>query len=135
MTAAARVRVQRRIAAEPLSVALLLTAQSALDLWPGLRLARRRGPDLLVSLAHRGRQHELALSVLPPRRNVTGFVLDFHVTGGEFATTTGTLLLAASPAGTQATLDIHSPVEALAAPARAFMARLAAQAESRSAAA
>lgn len=130
-----RLTMERIIAADPLSTALLLTATPALEMWPGLELTGRRGPAVLARVDHAGELTPVEVVALPPRRTTAAFVTDFRIRGGQFAQTTGSLRLSSAPGGTRATLSLDTPARALEAPARRFLARLARTAERRSSAA
>lgn len=118
----ARIRVERAIAADPASAALLLSGPAAADLWPRAD-ARPVGPQLRVAMAP------------------TSYVTRFEVTGDDLPETRGLLTLDYAGDGTHAVLrlDYEAPVterlrvgSALREMAGAFLANLAAAAEDRS---
>jgi hypothetical protein len=152
-----RTRVARRIAADPSSTALLLAGPSALELWPGVtRVATLGDADqrvlvdavLPADLPQQRRSTAATVRVLPPRRTPTSYVLAFDWSGPVLPLTTGELALSYAPGSesgpsTLAVLTLDSSrlldsalsPPALTALAEAFLANLAALAESRSSAA
>ena len=105
----ARVHVTRRIAADPTSTALLLSAPTALDLCPGVRrLGDERGrvriemqlPAPALDADATGATAEAVVRALPPRRTPTAFVTRFEFAGEGVPDTTGELMLAYDPAAT-----------------------------------
>jgi len=145
-----RTRVNRRIAADPTSTALLLAGPAAMDLWPGVRRVGDAGNRVLVEAelpADRGAT-AAAVRALPPRRTPTSYVTRFDWAGLGLPVTTGTLTLsyacdAASGAATDAALTLDSDglsgsrldADRLEELADGFLANLATAAESRSRAA
>lgn len=154
----ARLRVERSIAADPTSTALLLAGPAALELWPGLR----RTPDLVladgvavdVPTWSARRPARVTVRARAPRRTPTAYVTRFEFAGPGVPTTTGVLTLTYEPHGehavaTSALLRLDfSPLEsggrlldrvrtgrAMREMAEGFLANLAAAAESRATAA
>lgn len=146
-----RLRVTRRICADPTSTALLLAGPTALELWPGVRRLGEVGGRALVeaelSLAVREDERlPTAASVLarPPRRTPTAFVTRFSWTGPGLPVTSGVLTLTYAPGGegtpsTAAELVLEAEglaasrldEAALRAMAEGFLANLARAAEDR----
>ncbi len=149
-----RVRVGRRICADPTSIALLLAGPSALELWPGVRRLGDVGGRALVEAelapaAPEGDSVPTAASVTagPPRRTPTAYVTAFGWTGPGLPPTDGTLTLGYAPGGdgtpsTQAELVLDAlglelsrlGESSLTAMADGFLDNLARAAESRRAA-
>ena len=146
----ARIRADRRIAADPTSTALLLAGPSAVDLWPGVRRVGAVDGRLLVEAELPRQRLSTAATVLvePPRRTPTSFVTRFEWVGPSLPQTRGelTLTYAAGDDGptTAARLVLDSDTDgdgsaldpsALQALAEAFLDNLRDLAESRSRAA
>ena len=150
-----RIRVVRRICADPTSTALLLAAPAALELWPGVRRVGEVGGRALVEAELelvRSERDRIATAASvraqPPRRTPTSFVTRFAWTGPGLPVTDGVLTLAYAP-GADGTPSTHAALEldsrgvedsrldaaALRAMAEEFLANLARAAESRSRAA
>lgn len=150
MSTNAALRRERRIAADPTSLALLLAGPTSIDLWPG---ARRRGESagqVLVEAQLPGVTDQIPALVLvragAPRRTPLAFVVSFGwagepdsdgplIVGGD-----GTLALGYDGvADTHAKLAIvmgdESRVRMVEAMADGFLDNLAATAEARSRAA
>ncbi|MHB8341030.1 MAG: hypothetical protein ACYDB7_07630 [Mycobacteriales bacterium] len=135
-----RLNVQRVIAADPTSTALLLAGPSALELWPGLEPVEHPGGRLHAAVPGPGSQRlEVAVHALPPLRNPTSFVSRFTVTvrGSEFdaAQVAGRLTLTYDGPRTQAALQLDGwpgPMAPLRRDATAFLDNLARAAEGRS---
>jgi hypothetical protein len=91
----ARIRVDRRIAADPTSTALLLAGPSALDLWPGVRRVGAVDGRVLVEADIPEQRRSTAATVLvePPRRTPTSFVTRFEWAGPALPRTSGELTL------------------------------------------
>lgn len=133
------IRVRRRIAADPTSVALLLADPTAVELWPRLT----RDPEAaalpgVLSIEVGGAAGELR--VLPPSRTPTAFILRFDFDAGPAAVdeplrVEGRLELSAQAAGaapaTDAILELRTARD-LRADAAEFLAQVAAAAERRS---
>jgi len=148
-----RIRVLRRIDADPTSTALLLAGPAALELWPGVRRIADVGGRALVEaeLAPGEPVHgptAASVRALPPQRTPTSFVSRFAWTGPGLPVTDGTLTLAYAPGShgapaTTAVLTLHSAgvvgsrvdAAALQAMAEGFLDNLARAAEARSTAA
>ncbi|MEX2291427.1 MAG: hypothetical protein WD794_14035 [Mycobacteriales bacterium] len=150
-----RIRVIRRICADPTSTALLLAGPTALELWPGVRRIGEVGGRALVEAElevawAEGERVPTAASVraLPPRRTPTSFVTRFAWSGPGLPGTEGTVTLAYAPGAdgtpsTHAVLTLDSAglggsrldAAALGVMAEGFLANLAHAAESRSQAA
>ena len=144
-----RIRVARRIGADPTSTALLLAGPAALELWPGVRRVGEVGGRVLVEADLDTRQPTAAsVRALPPRRTPTSFVTRFAWTGPGLPVTDGVLTLGYAPGAdgapsTSAELALHSTGVAasrvgphdLRVMAEAFLGNLARAAESRSRAA
>lgn len=150
-----RIRVARRICADPTSTALLLAGPAALELWPGVRRIGEVGGRALVEAEldvarDEAERAPTAASVraLPPRRTPTAFVTRFAWTGPGLPVTEGTLTLGYAPGAdrtpsTRAALQLDSAGvagsrldgSALTAMAEGFLDNLARAAESRSRAA
>lgn len=146
-----RVRVGRRICADPTSIALLLAGPAALELWPGVRRVGEVGGRALVEaelvLASReGERLPTAASVTagPPRRTPTSYVTRFAWAGPGLPGTDGTLTLGYAPGrggtpSTQADLvldaaglsDSRLAEGSLIAMAEGFLANLARVGEAR----
>lgn len=148
-----RTRVSRRIAADPSSTALLLAGPNALELWPGVTRVTTLGDadqrilvDAVIPQQHRSTA--ATVRVLPPRRTPTSYVLAFDWSGPVLPLTTGELALSYAPGSESGPstlavliLDSSELLDAARSPAvlrslaGAFLANLAALAESRSSAA
>ena len=92
MTETVRLRVTRRICADPTSTALLLAGPTALELWPGVRRVGDVGGRALVeaelALARSERDRvptAASVHARPPRRTPTAFVTRFSWTGPDAA--------------------------------------------------
>ena len=150
MSTTTKLRRERRISADPTSLALLLAGPTSIDLWPG---ARRRGESaghILVEADLPGEATEAPALVLvragAPRRTPLAFVVSFGwegepdaggpaIVGGD-----GTLALGYDGVNdTRAELSIvlghESRAEMVEAMAEGFLDNLAAAAEARSRAA
>jgi hypothetical protein len=95
----ARIRADRRIAADPTSTALLLAGPAALDLWPGVRRVGAVDGRVLVEAEIPEQRRSTAATVLiePPRRTPTSFVTRFEGAGPSLPTTSGELTLTYAP--------------------------------------
>lgn len=145
----ARIRADRRIAADPTSTALLLAGPAALDLWPGVRRVGAVDGRVLVEAHIPEQRLSTAATVLvePPRRTPTSFVLRFEWVGPSLPRTVGELTLSYAPGAdgpaTDAVLVLDSDDLAggalthtsLSALAEVFLDNLRELAESRSRAA
>lgn len=157
-----RLSLERRIAADPTSTALLLAGPTAVDLWPG---ARRDGevdgrvrvtaalPGLAVLPGGRLDAHhdsqadsrtaatEVLVTALPPRRTPVSFVTRFAWAGSvDVPDVDGTLTLRYDgPLATRAQLDLRTDGDlepaGVGGMAGEFLANLAAAAEARATAA
>lgn len=98
---AARIRADRRIAADPTSTALLLAGPAALDLWPGVRRVGAVDGRVLVEADIPEQRRSTAATVLvePPRRTPTSFVTRFEWAGPALPRTSGELTLTYAPGG------------------------------------
>lgn len=140
------ITVDRVIAADPTSTALLLAGPTALDLWPGVtRLAPGLVSACVPSLA--AHPAEVHVRALPPRRLPTSYVTRFAFAGPSLPSTDGAVTLAYAacagvPVATSATLSLTftpsgGPGErsrvaaAFRAMALGFLDNLAAAAEAR----
>ena len=100
-----RLRVVRRIGADPTSTALLLAGPTALELWPGVRRVGEVGRRALVEAELAGapvegdRPTAASVTARPPRRTPTAFVTRFSWTGPDLPVTTGVLTLTYGPGG------------------------------------
>ena len=101
-----RLRVARRICADPTSTALLLAGPTALELWPGVRRVGEVGgralveAELAVARAEQERRPTAAsVTARPPRRTPTAFVSRFSWTGPDLPVTSGVLTLTYAPGG------------------------------------
>lgn len=101
-----RLRVVRRICADPTSTALLLAGPTALELWPGVRRLGEVGGRALVEaelavVRSEGERLPTAASVTarPPRRTPTAFVTRFGWTGPGLPGAEGVLTLTYAPGG------------------------------------
>ena len=147
-----RIRVARRVGADPTSTALLLAGPAALELWPGVRRVGEVNGRVLVEAdldpLEDGVPTAASVRALPPRRTPTSFVTRFAWTGPGLPVTDGVLTLGYAPGAdgapsTSAELALHSTGVAasrvdphdLRVMAEAFLANLARAAESRSRAA
>jgi hypothetical protein len=140
------IEVERLIAAEPTSAALILAAPAAAELWPGASLVSSEPGDYTrVSVAEL--DEPVLVRALPPQRTPTSFVIRFTVAvpglpgcDGELSLTHATLD-DGEPGATLARLVVHVPdgagpmQTALAAGAPKLLHNLAAAAEGRSRAA
>lgn len=111
-----RVRVSRRIGAEPTSTALLLAGPTALELWPGVRRVGEVGGRALVEAELQLSQTVLersptaaAVIAHPPRRTPTSFVTRFAWTGPGLPVTDGVLTLSYAP-GLERLREVSRPV-------------------------
>lgn len=150
-----RLRVARRIAADPTSTALLLAGPTALELWPGVRRVGDVGRRALVEaeLALAPAPGELfptsaSVTAHPPQRTPTAFVTRFSWSGSELPEATGVLTLTYGPGGhgtpstgAELLLDVQEledsrlDAASLTAMAGAFLGNLARAAEQRRSAA
>jgi hypothetical protein len=144
---ATRIRISRRIAADPTSTALLLAGPTAFDLWPGVRRVAEVSGRMVVETdlptANR-RPAAATVRALPPQRTPTSYVTRFEWAGTGLPATTGELTLAYAPTadgsvGTHAELVLDSEwagsaldQASLETMARGFLANLASAAELRS---
>lgn len=155
MSQTTRLRVARRIGADPTSTALLLAGPTALELWPGVQLVGESGGRVLVEAALEAAAAgdepvptAACVRALPPQRTPTSFVTRFAWTGAGLPVTEGTLTLGYAPGAdgapsTSAALVLESTgvvgsrvdVATLTAMAEGFLANLARAAEARSRAA
>lgn len=142
----ATICVERVIAADPTSTALLLAGPTAFDLWPGVT---RVAPGLVDAAvpALVARAARVRVRALPPRRLPTSYVTRFSFSGDGLPATEGavTLSYAAAdgvPVATGAALSLTwEPAGTAAERARVtaafrgmaggFLANLAAAAEAR----
>lgn len=139
-TTARRITTTRRIHADPTSTALLLAAQSAFELWPGVQRVAEVGGRVVVEADLVSRPHAAAtVRALPPKRTPTSYVSRFEWTGPGLGSTNGKLTLGFLPAEdgtleTEATLvlDSDEPLAELEELATGFLANLARAAELRS---
>lgn len=142
------VRVERTIAAEPTSTALLLAGPAAVDLWPGARRAGefdgqvRVEADLaLAPGGGRGGPTRVLVRALPPRRTPISFITRFTWSvSPALPEVSGTLtLLYAGARATRAVLVLRADRDLFAGGvpemAEVFLANLAAAAEARALAA
>ncbi|HEU0131092.1 MAG TPA: hypothetical protein VFQ85_08890 [Mycobacteriales bacterium] len=148
----ATITVERPIAADPTSTALLLAGPTALDLWPGVTLVGGSPGHLVVDadvpalVPHAAR---VLVRALPPRRLPTSYVTRFTFAGEGLPETEGSVTLAyasapAVPVATRAAVTLTWSAAAGSAGERArvsaaffamaegFLANLAAAAEERS---
>lgn len=139
----ATIAVDRVIAADPTSTALLLAGATAFDLWPGVTRVAPGVVDALLA----GRPARVRVKARPPRRLPTSYVTRFEFAGDGLPETTGTVTLsyAASsglPVATAATVTLTwepaggageraRVAAAFRAMAVGFVANLAAAAEAR----
>ncbi|GAC1327538.1 MAG: hypothetical protein NVSMB13_13920 [Mycobacteriales bacterium] len=151
-----RITLARTIAADPCSVALLLAAPAAVELWPGVR--RVTGVDGTMTVvaelappAQAAFTTAVTLRTGPPRRTSAAYLLRFEVSGPGLPVVTGRLTLDHEHSGphsaTEARLDIDCllPTEGplgvlptaqlLERSAEGFLGRLAGAAERRALAA
>lgn len=147
MDGTTRLRLTRRIGADPTSTALLLAGPAALELWPGVRRVGEAGGRVLVEADLEASPTAASVRARPPRRTPTAFVTRFEWAGPGLPVTAGELTLAYVPGegapSTAATLLLHSngvddsrvDAEALTAMAEGFLSNLAGAAEQRSTAA
>lgn len=137
-------RTSRQIAADPTSTALLLTAPTALELWPGVRRVGESGGRALVETElPSARRTAATVRALPPRRTPTAYVTRFAWSGPDVPEATGELRLSYVPGregpATMAELVLRSAAddgeldgEALRALAAGFLENLSRAAEERS---
>lgn len=144
----ATITVDRVIAADPTSTALLLAGPSAVDLWPGVtRVARVPGRVVVDAEVPSIARTRVVVRALPPRRQPTSYVTRFGFAGDPLPATDGAVTLAYEtsdvvPVATRAAVTLtwtdgggaeHVRVTAaFRAMADGFLANLAAAAESRS---
>lgn len=146
------VRVERTIAADPTSTALLLAAPSALDMVPGLRRLGTVDGLVRAEASFPTMTTVVLVRAEPPKRLPTSFVTHFAVTSpaadhGQLPDVDGTLKLEyagvpGSEVSTRAVLELapaaNAPADSSATPvdlealAREFLANLARAAEQRS---
>jgi hypothetical protein len=146
-----RVVVERAINADPTGVALLVAGPGGVELWPGSRPAGGAGVgsarvhlvEPLCSGAESATGLSVDVTVEPPQRTPTSFVVPFGFRGEAVPATAGTLRLEYAPTDrgvprTRAVLEFGyagaSPA-GLRALAEGFLENLAVAAESRSRAA
>jgi hypothetical protein len=134
-----RTRVERRIAADPTSTALLLAGPGALELWPGVRRVGAVADRVLVEAEIPQQRLSTAATVRvePPRRTPTSYVTRFEWVGPSLPRTSGELTLSYGDAATEAVLVLDTEAEAslpLQELAEGFLDNLARLAESRSSA-
>ncbi len=87
-------RTSRQIAADPTSTALLLTAPTALELWPGVRrVGERDGRALVETDRPWARRTAATVRALPPRRTPTAYVTRFEWSGPGVPAASGELRL------------------------------------------
>ena len=104
------ITVDRVIAADPTSTALLLAGPTAFDLWPGVtRLGRDVVAASVPALVPAAAQ--VRVRALPPRRLPTSYVTRFGFSGEGLPATQGTVTLAYAmaagvPVATAATLTL-----------------------------
>ncbi len=101
-----RLRVVRRICADPTSTALLLAGPTALELWPGVRRLGEVGGRALVEAELDVARYEservptaASVTARPPRRTPTAFVTRFGWTGPGLPGAEGVLTLTYAPGG------------------------------------
>ena len=148
---ATRLRVRRRICADPTSTALLLAGPTAMELWPGVRRLGEVGGRALVEAELALARAEQAsvptaasVTARPPRRTPTAFVTRFAWTGPDLPVTSGVLTLTYAPGGEGApstsaelVLDVQGldgsrlDADGLTAMAEGFLQNLARAAEDR----
>jgi len=147
-----RVVRARRIAADPVSVALLLAAPAAAELWPGVRrLPAGHGMvTVAAELSPPARTPVTAVASLracPPRRTSTASVLRFELDGPGLPAVSGQLTVEDQPGGLrpgaaavlelgyvlprEGLLDARRTRRLLEVSASAFLDHLAAAAEQR----
>ena len=154
----ARIVVERQIAADPTSTALLLAGPTAVELWPGVRRIAGDGDRVLaearVPTWREDRSAHVRVRALPPRRTPTAYVTEFSFSGqgvphtagvltltyeagrGDLSTTSALLRLESNAFdGEGPMLDRMRSVRALRGMAEDFLDNLADAAESRSTAA
>jgi hypothetical protein len=141
-----RLTVERLIAADPTSTALLLAGPTALDLWPGVTRVGGSPGALLVDAsvpALAARTARVLVRAVPPRRLPTSYVTRFAFGGDGLPETEGSIALTyAGPLSTTAVLCLawagpataegRRVTAAFHAMAEGFLANLAAAAEERS---
>jgi hypothetical protein len=91
-----RIVAERVIAADPASMALLLAAPAAVELWPGAELSASELDDRLhVGVTRPGAPvaTEAVVRTQPPVRTPTAFLIRFAVTGPRPPTVEGRLVL------------------------------------------
>ncbi|MGB8651695.1 MAG: hypothetical protein WCD35_13660 [Mycobacteriales bacterium] len=146
---ATRMRVTKRIAADPTSTALLLAGPTAFELWPGVRRVGAASGRVVVEADIRpDREAAASVRALPPRRTPTSYVSRFEWAGPGLPATTAELTLGYTPCVegevcTRAELVLLSSgfegsalaEDELEEMARGFLANLARAAELRSRAA
>ncbi len=152
-----RIRVERTIAADPTSTALLLAGPTAMELWPGLRRVETAEHHVMAEAdvpAWRNRPASVTVRALPPRRTPTAYVTEFNFSGPGVPATTGVLTLTHEPGaggetatsallrldtspfdGAGAVLDKIRVTRSLRGMAEGFLDNLAEAAEQRSTAA
>jgi hypothetical protein len=141
----ATITVDRVIAADPTSTALLLAGPTALDLWPGVTRVGGVSGRLLVSAdvpALAPRCARVLVRAVPPRRLPTSYVTRFSFGGDGLPETEGSVTLTYADRGTLALLTLAWPADpsvegrrvtaAFRAMAEGFLANLATAAEERS---
>lgn len=149
---------RRQVAADPASIALLLTGRSGAELWPGVEAADAEGGGLrvVVDVPGRGRlsaavrsapplrcspRSAPALGAVPAARNPASFGLHFEVASAELPALDGTVIIEGGGGpvrGSSITLRLRyagDRPEVLAALAAEFLANLTRVAAGRSRAA
>ena len=129
-----RLHHARTVAADPTSLALLLSGPATLDVWPGVSRGADAARGHLVLDIDLPAPTTLLLRVESPVRTATSYVLRFSATGEEFPTVDGALRItrdASRPvgdgpavAGSLVELDLH-PHAALLPGVRDVVGRLA----------
>jgi hypothetical protein len=94
-----RTRIERRICADPTSVALLLAGPTAFDLWPGVRRVGAVNGSVIIEAAT-PTPSTAAVRLLRPKRTSTSYVTTFEWAGPSLPKTTGRLTLAYLPGRT-----------------------------------
>lgn len=136
------VRLDRRIAADPASAALLCSEPGAPELWPGVRRTDDDTTVVVVGGRRGRRDRHVEVRTSPPARTPTAFVCGFEVAEGGQRRLTGRLELAyderpGGAPGTRAHLVLDpvdlGPAEQteVARGAERFLANLARAAEAR----
>jgi hypothetical protein len=91
--AANRLQLERRIAADPTSTALLLAAPTAMELWPGLRRVAEVGGRVVVEADIDDVPAAASVRAQPPQRTPLAYLTRFEWAGPGLPAVTAELSL------------------------------------------